>query len=237
MTDKRLVLVFDTASDAIALALGELSITGSSKTIVPLASRNMVARREANIKLVPAIDELFAENGLNKTDLACVVCGRGPGSFTGVRIAVATAKGIAAGLNIPLYGLLTPDAQAWQAQMAGVRGDVTVLSDAMRGEVYPARYRLDEQGAHLLEPLTVIKAHALAEQWQVTHGDGEADSLGGPSCLASGLGGSDTNELQASIDSRGATRGSETETNSRGRFVRHQPRPSAPRQGPTLPSS
>jgi N6-L-threonylcarbamoyladenine synthase len=124
-----------------------------------------VARREANVRLVPAIEALFSQNGLSKEDLSCVVCGRGPGSFTGVRIAVATAKGIAAGLGVPLFGVATPDALAWQAWEQGIRGNVAVLSDAMRGEIYPAQYILDEQGAQRKDPLTVIKAEALAEKW------------------------------------------------------------------------
>jgi len=170
--EKRLVLAFDTASDAIALAIGELRITGSTQTITPLASRDMMARREANIKLVPAIDKLFHQSGLNKRDLSCVVCGRGPGSFTGVRIAVATAKGIAAGLKTPLYGVLTPDAQAWQAWQAGVRGQLAVLSDAMRGEVYPACYNLDKNGVQRTCPVTVIKSHELAQQWKTSQLEG-----------------------------------------------------------------
>ena len=161
----KLVLAFDTASDAIALAIGELGQGDTGQAIAPLAFRDMVARREANVKLVPAIEELFDQSSLNKADIACVVCGRGPGSFTGVRIAVATAKGIAAGLDVPLYGLVTPDAQAWHAWQAGIRGQIAILSDAMRGELYPARYELDEQGVQRIDPPTVIKSHVLAEQW------------------------------------------------------------------------
>ncbi|MCL2807680.1 MAG: tRNA (adenosine(37)-N6)-threonylcarbamoyltransferase complex transferase subunit TsaD [Coriobacteriia bacterium] len=161
MTKQQLILAFDTASDAIALAVGELSPLG----ITPLASGDLMARREANVRLVPAIEALFSQGGVNKKDLVGIVCGRGPGSFTGVRIAVATAKGIAAGLELALFGVVTPDAQAWQAWMSGVRGHLAVLSDAMRGEVYPVRYLLDEQGAHRQDCLTVVKSETLAQRW------------------------------------------------------------------------
>lgn len=167
MAKQNLVLAFDTASDAIALSIASVALDESNKSgaLQLLASGDTMARREANVKLVPAIEKLFSNQGLSKEDISCVVCGRGPGSFTGVRIAVATAKGIAAGLEVPLYGVATPDAIAWQCWLKGIRGHLAVLLDAMRGEVYPARYVLSEQGAVREDPLTVAKASELAEKW------------------------------------------------------------------------
>ena len=167
-SQSKLVLALDTASDALALAVGEIvqQGKGNEQSIRHLAFGDRLARREANVCLVPAIENMFAGHGLNKDEIACIVCGRGPGSFTGVRIAVATAKGLAAGLQVPLFGVATPDALAWQAWQEGVRGHLAVLLDAMRGEVYPARYVLNEQGAQREDPLTVVKAATLAERWQ-----------------------------------------------------------------------
>ena len=53
--------------------------------------------------MVQEIDNLFARNGFDKKDLDCVVCSRGPGSYTGVRIALSIAKTIVFALHIPLY--------------------------------------------------------------------------------------------------------------------------------------
>ncbi len=61
---------------------------------------------------------------MTRNQIACVVCGRGPGSFTGVRICMASAKGIAIGLGVPLFGVSTSDAQAWHQWDAGVRGSL-----------------------------------------------------------------------------------------------------------------
>ncbi len=60
-------------------------------------------------KLLPLIDSLLKEAGLNPSDLDLVACAKGPGSFTGLRIAMATAKGIANAAEIPLVSVLTPD--------------------------------------------------------------------------------------------------------------------------------
>ncbi|MDR1713358.1 MAG: tRNA (adenosine(37)-N6)-threonylcarbamoyltransferase complex dimerization subunit type 1 TsaB, partial [Coriobacteriales bacterium] len=160
-----LVLALDTSSENIALAVGRLGKAGSS-AVQLLASDDHPARRRANVELVPSIQWLFVSNRLQRRDLGCVVCGRGPGSFTGVRIGVATAKGIARGLGVPLYGVSTLDAVAWGAWLTGLRGAVGVVADAMRGEVYPARYLLDNEGARRLDPHTVARADAVAAAWQ-----------------------------------------------------------------------
>ena len=93
-------------------------------------------------------DDVLARAGLAMADVDRVLVGRGPGSFTGVRIGIATAKGIACGIARPLLGASTLDAVAWNAWSAGVRGRLGVVGDAMRGEVYPGVYVLDDAGAH-----------------------------------------------------------------------------------------
>lgn len=150
------VLALDTANEIVAVAIGSLDRT--TKTIVKTDTRERNAFRASNTVLLPCVDELLIENGLTRADLAGVVCGRGPGSFTGVRIALATAKGIAQGRGIPLFGVSTSDAQAWQMWQQGYRGALVVLGDAMRKEVYPVRYRVDDEGPERLNADMVIKA-------------------------------------------------------------------------------
>lgn len=155
------VLAFDTANEVIALGVGTLNVTTRSVTLI--ASQEIEAHRASNTKLIPSIEELFTKEGLSKDDIACVVCGRGPGSFTGVRIAMATAKGIASALEVPLYGVSTLDAVAWKLFDAGVRGEGVVCADAMRQEVYPVRYSLTEGGPQRLGADVVVKAAQMAE--------------------------------------------------------------------------
>ena len=97
-------------------------------------------------------------------DVDAVVVGRGPGSFTGVRIGVATAKGLAHGLGVPLSASATLDAVAWR--FADHDGLVGVVGDAMRGEVYPALFRCGggarrASGARIASP----KPATAAAEW------------------------------------------------------------------------
>lgn len=155
------VVAFDTANEMISLGIGLLD--HAKKTIECIASREVGAFRASNVKLLPEIDALLKDAGISRGEVACVVCGRGPGSFTGVRICLASAKGIAIGLGVPLFGVSTSDAQAWQQWANGVRGSVVVLGDAMRKEVYPVRYHVADSGIERLNSDTVMKAAALPE--------------------------------------------------------------------------
>lgn len=87
------VVAFDTANEMISLGIGLLD--RAKKTIDCIASREVGAFRTSNVKLLPEIDALLADTGVSRDEVACVVCGRGPGSFTGVRICLASAKGVA----------------------------------------------------------------------------------------------------------------------------------------------
>lgn len=156
---KDIVVAFDTANEMISVGVGRLNY--QTQSIEFVASQETEAFRASNVKLLPEIDALLADTGVSRDDVACVVCGRGPGSFTGVRICMASAKGIAIGLNVPLFGVFTADAQAWQQWDLGVRGSVVVVGDAMRKEVYPVRYMLTDGGVERLNTDFVMKAAKL----------------------------------------------------------------------------
>ena len=75
-------VAFDTSTDHIALAVGDLDALGEV-----LASEDFAARRAANTVLLPALERLLVSAGVDVSQVCAVLCGRGPGSFTGVRIA------------------------------------------------------------------------------------------------------------------------------------------------------
>lgn len=85
------------------------------------------------------IDKLFAETGIHKSKLTSIAYSEGPGSYTGLRIGLSAAKGLAYGLDIPLVGIPTLKLIAWKMrEKVDVQGDYILLSmiDAGRMEVY-----------------------------------------------------------------------------------------------------
>ncbi len=176
-----MILAFDTSTEAIAVGLADLSnfdelkdSAGVSWDIVQksiIASDSISARRCANQKLISCIEEMLCRNNVSISDISILICGRGPGSFTGVRIGVATAKGIASGLRCPLHGVSTLDAVSWEAWARGVRGNVGVVGDALRKEVYPVRYVLDDDGVTRLDHDNVDKPALMANRWAQYYAD------------------------------------------------------------------
>jgi tRNA threonylcarbamoyladenosine biosynthesis protein TsaB len=120
--DQRPVLAFDCSGPWCAAAL--------------LFVRRVIIREETMEKgqaerLVPLLEELLADVGIGWGDLQAIAVGTGPGNFTGVRIAVSAARGLALGLGIPAVGVTRLEAVAH-----GLPRPVTVIEDARRGELY-----------------------------------------------------------------------------------------------------
>lgn len=92
---------------------------------------------QASARLVERLQHVLQRAGIEPPDLDTVACGRGPGTFTGTRVAIATAKGLAVGLRRPLLPVSTLAAVAASDPEAGLPGAGRVaLLDARRGEVY-----------------------------------------------------------------------------------------------------
>jgi tRNA threonylcarbamoyl adenosine modification protein YeaZ len=130
-------------------------------TVAVAHGRDVLARAELGEQrthasgLVPAIAEVLQEAGVDRDELAGVVVGAGPGSFTGVRVAAATAKGLAHALGIPMYAFSSLAAGAASVDAAyvastglrGAAGRVPTVSDVRRSA---ARYILfDARGDRL----------------------------------------------------------------------------------------
>lgn len=130
------ILALETATEGCSVALwldGEV-----------LERFELAPRRHAELTL-PWIEALLAQAGVTRAQLDAVACGRGPGAFTGVRLAVAIAQGLALALDRPALGVSTLEALALPAMRAlDAAGDaatgVVAAIDARMGEVYLADY-------------------------------------------------------------------------------------------------
>jgi tRNA threonylcarbamoyladenosine biosynthesis protein TsaB len=107
--------------------------------------------------LLPALDRLFGERGLEKSAITDVYVGLGPGSYTGLRIGVATALGLARAAGARVSGVASVEALAFGALRPGEEG--TFLLDARAGELYFAVYAREAAGVRaLVEPCTLPPA-------------------------------------------------------------------------------
>jgi tRNA threonylcarbamoyladenosine biosynthesis protein TsaB len=98
-------------------------------------------------RLIPLLEELLAEAGIGWHDLKALAVGTGPGNFTGVRISVAAARGLALGLGIPAVGVTRLEALAF-----GLPRPVMVIEDAKRGQSYVQLFTESGAGvAHLAD--------------------------------------------------------------------------------------
>jgi tRNA threonylcarbamoyladenosine biosynthesis protein TsaB len=131
-----LLLAFDTATPLVSVALHD------GVRPVAAAAPAVDARRHGEL-LAPAIAQVLADVGAQPGDLTGVAVGVGPGPFTGLRVGLVTAQTLGLTLDVPVYGVGTLDALAWQAAQTGLTGEYVVATDARRSEVYWAGYRLD----------------------------------------------------------------------------------------------
>jgi len=112
--------------------------------------------------LLPGIDFVLHAAGVARTELDGIVVGAGPGSFTGVRIAAATARGLAAALRLPLFAHSSLAASAAAARI--IDRPVCVLFDARRGEVYAGCYRFGASGLEVLLPPAALPLQAVLDR-------------------------------------------------------------------------
>ena len=90
-------------------------------------------------RLMPALDDMLRRTSVEISEIEAIAVTRGPGSFTGVRVGVATAKGLAFALKRPIVGVTSLDVLAFNLRF--YNGIICPMLDARRGEVYAAIYR------------------------------------------------------------------------------------------------
>ena len=153
------LLALDTATEACSAALYH---DGS------VTARYVIAPRDHTRLVLPMIEGLLGDAGLAPCDLDALAFGRGPGSFTGVRIATSVVQGIALGADLPVVGVSSLAAIAQRAWREHHARSVLACLDARMSEVYWGVYRVDAGGVmqpegdeHLSAPASVEVANGL----------------------------------------------------------------------------
>jgi tRNA threonylcarbamoyladenosine biosynthesis protein TsaB len=137
------ILAFDTSLNgcAVCVSTGE---DASAKRLFP-------TDREQAAKLVPLINETLSEVGLSYQDLRLIVTTIGPGSFTGLRIGLSTARALGLALNLPVQGVGTLSAMAASARLETDTQNMLVLVETKRSDFYIQSF--DALGSPLDEPV------------------------------------------------------------------------------------
>ena len=118
-------------------------------------------KKQHSIVLMPIVDRLLKGLELNITDVDGFVVSKGPGSFTGLRIGAAAVKGLSQGTNKPFVGVSSLDALAFN--MAYTDGIICPVLDALRGNVYTALYKFQNQELIKLSDYMVISILELTD--------------------------------------------------------------------------
>ncbi len=125
-----MLLAIDTSSLVLSCALAE-----EGKLISEWTVQRKLTHSE---QLIPHMDAMMKEAGVKREDITAVAAAQGPGSFTGLRIGLATIKMLSFIWKVPIIGIDTLEALSWN--MAGAQAFICPLTDAQKGNVYTAMY-------------------------------------------------------------------------------------------------
>ncbi|WP_061709427.1 tRNA (adenosine(37)-N6)-threonylcarbamoyltransferase complex dimerization subunit type 1 TsaB [Pseudenterobacter timonensis] len=150
------ILAIDTATEACSVALWDNG---------DLFAHFEECPREHTQRILPLVKTILDQGNTSLSQLDALAFGRGPGSFTGVRIGIGIAQGLALGAALPMIGVSTLATMAQGAFRKTGATRVLAAIDARMGEVYWAEYTRDEQGVwHGEESEAVLKPEAVSER-------------------------------------------------------------------------
>ena len=150
------ILAIDTATEACSVALQDPTASYAEFELCP---------REHTQRILPMVRDILDRAATKLADIDVLAYGRGPGSFTGVRIGIGIAQGLALGAALPMVGVSTLATMAQGAWRRTGATRVLAAIDARMGEVYWAEYVRDESGVWQGEASeAVLKPEAVAER-------------------------------------------------------------------------
>ncbi|MCG9756706.1 tRNA (adenosine(37)-N6)-threonylcarbamoyltransferase complex dimerization subunit type 1 TsaB [Shewanella insulae] len=127
-------------------------------------AREADAPREHSQRLLPMVQEVLQEAGIELSQVDVIAYGRGPGSFTGIRICTSMTQGLALGQDLPVVGISTLGAMAQAAITLKGAAQVAAAIDARMGEIYYGEYRSVDGLASLVGEERVCAPEELSSQ-------------------------------------------------------------------------
>ncbi|HID9089664.1 TPA: tRNA (adenosine(37)-N6)-threonylcarbamoyltransferase complex dimerization subunit type 1 TsaB [Enterobacter mori] len=166
------ILAIDTATEACSVALLNDGAVSAHFEECP---------QEHTQRILPLVKAMLTQGNTSLTDLDALAFGRGPGSFTGVRIGIGIAQGLALGAELPMIGVSTLATMAQGAWRMTGATRVLAAIDARMGEVYWAEYTRDENGVwHGEETEAVLTPEAVTERLKQLSGEWATVGTGWP---------------------------------------------------------
>ena len=162
------ILALDTSSEGCSAALIKGGKVTSAFEIVP---------REHTRKIIPMIQQVLADSATKPEALDAIAFGRGPGSFTGLRIAAGVTQGLAYGLGISVIPVSTLEAMALEASIVGGHKRVITAIDARMDEVYWGAFEINSGGEFTDYNVTSIQPEVVCKPEHVSLVEGYMSGL------------------------------------------------------------
>ncbi|MCX8600975.1 MULTISPECIES: tRNA (adenosine(37)-N6)-threonylcarbamoyltransferase complex dimerization subunit type 1 TsaB [unclassified Gilliamella] len=141
------ILAIDTSTEACSVALLYRN---------EITSDFMISARDHTKQILPMVDKILHQSDCSLSQVDAIAFGQGPGSFTGVRIGIGVAQGLALGLDKPMIGVSTLMTLAQGAYRNKQATDVIAAIDARMNEVYLGQYHyIDDQWQAVITPCVV----------------------------------------------------------------------------------
>ena len=150
------------------LAAIEVSTRISSVALLDLITGEELAEAvlppewESSVTLIPALETLLKEKELLPEDLAAVAVSLGPGSFTGIRVGIATAEGFCMPSHLLAFGISTLEGLAENLRNGQMMGEALCLVDAQRGECFVGHYQINQESVVELAPAQILAVGQLS---------------------------------------------------------------------------
>jgi tRNA threonylcarbamoyladenosine biosynthesis protein TsaB len=159
------LLALEFSSTHRSVALMEFDPSGNSRLLSSKTDSNF---RQVNGMML--IDETLRSANVEPTHIEKLAVGLGPGSYTGIRSAIAIAQGWQLARPVSLLGVPTVDVLAWDAIKKNLQGDLSIIIDAQRGELYCARFNLTTE-PRIMESLKICSLNEIDPASQVAGPD------------------------------------------------------------------